>query len=666
MAEFRVETVGEDGYGRLGTLDVPHGPVETPALFPVINIIGGTTEKSGGVWRRMRDRLISRDHLQGVMFQAMSFMDYGVSPDNLNDFWRRETFHERFSELNAPVFIDSGGFKLMNSNTFSAAPKEGGAQNDWGIYTNPESILGLQMDFGADIIATLDYPIPPKLNDDEKLERMERSISSAVECLKLLEAPEQIDEHSLLNEQVRERLVERDSEEDLPGVFIALHGHDYETINWYVASFLDRIESEEVTQSFEGFAIGSLVPLRSSVDVLVDIVQGARDAIPNEMSDEVGLHVFGVGGKQVGLLSLLGADSFDCSSHMQTAMYKKYLVPDTWEHVKLDELEPYLVDGELPCSLEHCPLCGPDGSTSYPELRAELSNDLSYEERQERKAQDEWIKSDYYAALARHNFEVYNHELQQVRDAVEAGELLEYVASFAREHQDIKKGLKQAQVRDKQLRRDLEAFGAHELLVGPQLTSDQKQLSEWGGGVEEITEARSISLEHSPNSFNILTQRYSPPEDRDVLLFVPCSQKKPYSDSRTHSVLADKLGQRRDRIHKVTVSGMYGPVPEEKETTEAVLSYEYVLAKEDRKQQELITDRLVKYLDQYGDQYDHVLGYVASSNYRDVIENAIDRYGRGAVFPQNPRALRLTEHFRNTNIQELLDYLDKHPSKIAE
>ena len=661
MAEFRVETVGEDGYGRLGTLDVPHGPVDTPALFPVINIIGGTTENSGGVWRRMREQLISRDHLQGVMFQAMSFTDYGVSPENLNSFWRQETFHDRFKELNAPLFIDSGGFKLMNSNTFGAAPSEGGAENDWGIYTNPESILGLQLDFGADIIATLDYPIPPKLNDEEKVERMERSISSAVGCLKLLENPSQISEETLLNDTVKERFLDSESNERLPGVYVALHGHDYETINWYVANFLDRIETENVSQNFEGFAIGSLVPLRSSVDVLVDIVQGARDAIPEGAAHEIGLHVFGVGGKQVGLLSLLGADSFDCSSHMQTAMYKKYLIPETWEHVDLDELEPHLVDGEFPCSLEHCTLCGPNGSTSYEELRDELSKSISYEERQERKANDEWIKSDYYAALARHNFEVYNAELRRVREAIDDGRLLEYVASFARDHADIKKGLKQAQVRDKRLRRDLEAMGARDLLIGPQLKSDQKTLSEWGGGVEDMNETRSISLEYGPNSFNILTQRYNPPEDRDVLLFIPCSQKKPYSESRTHTVLNDKLGSRRDRVHKVTVSGMYGPVPEEKEDEEPVLSYEYVLADEDKGQQKLITDRLVSYLEEYGHEYDHVLGYVASTNYREVIEDAIEEYGRGTVFPKDPQALQLTEHFRNSNIEELLQYLDENP-----
>jgi predicted RNA-binding protein len=123
------------------------------------------------------------------------------------------------------------------------------------------------------------------------------------------------------------------------------------------------------------------------------------------------------------------------------------------------------------------------------------------------------------------------------------------------------------------------------------------------------------------------------------------------------------LGDRRDLIHKVTVSGMYGPVPEEYEREDAVLEYEYMLANEDTEQIELVTDRLVRFLEAYGDEYDHIVGYVASKNYRQAISDAIDTYGRGEVFPRDPRALQLTEHFRNTNIEELLSYFDSHPPK---
>lgn len=658
MASFRVKSFGADGYGRLGELDVTHGPVQTPALFPVVNMIGGTTEKSGGVWRRMRDKLISKDHLQGIMFQAMSFTDYGVSPGNLNEFWRTQTFHERFDDLNAPIFIDSGGFKLMNSDTFGEAPEKGGTPNEWGLYTDPKSILGLQLDFGADIVATLDYPIPPNLKEDEKVERMKRSIDSAVECLEILDDPALLAENFEINRRAAESLRARKATGDTPGVFIALHGHDYETINWYVSSFLDRVDEIEVDSSFEGFAIGSLVPLRDSIDVLVDIVQGAKDAIPEARADEIAIHVFGVGGKQVGLLSLLGVDSFDCSTHMQTARYKKYLHPDTWTHHELAELENYLrPDGTFPCDLPNCRLCG-DSGVSYDTLMDELNTDLSYDERQERKDNNEWIKSDYYALLARHNFEVYNEELRRVREAIAEGRLLEYVISFAREHDDIKKGLKEAQLRNKRLRSDMEEQSAYDLLPGSTLTSDQSKLTRWDAGIEETSDTQRISLKHSPNDFNIFTRSYEPPADKPILLLIPCSQQKPYSESRTHSVLYNKLGDRTSHIHKVTVSGMYGPVPEGCERETPVLEYDYVLAKEDTDQIELITDRVHRFLETYGDQFDDIVGYVTSKTYRQVMQDAFESYGRGVVFPTNPQALQLMEYFRNKNIQELLDYLD--------
>lgn len=658
MASFRVKEIGQDGYGRLGELDVTHGPVETPALFPVVNLIGGTTEASGGVWRRMREKLIDKQHLQGIMFQAMSFTDYGVSPDNLNEFWRTETFHERFEKLDAPVFIDSGGFKLMNSDTFGDAPSQGGTPNEWGLYTDPKSILGLQLDFGADIIATLDYPIPPNLKEEEKTDRMNRSIDSAVECLRIIDDPSLLDRDFEVNERAAERLHQLQAADELPGVYVALHGHDYETINWYVGTFLDRVRELDIGSSFEGFAIGSLVPLRDSIDVLADIVQGAKDAIPENDADDIGIHVFGVGGRQVGLLSLLGVDSFDCSTHMQAAMYRKYIHPETWDSHEIHDLENHLLENdEYPCEISTCPLCSDDGVT-YDTLIEELETDLSYEEREERKANDKPIKSDYYALLARHNFEVYNEELTRVRNAIREDRLLNYVIEFAREHDHIKRGIKKAQLRDKNLRQDIEDREAYDLLPGSDLKSDQSKLSNWDGGIDEAESTKQISLKHTPADFNIHSQTFEPPSERDTLLIVPCSQEKPYSNSRTHSVLSKKLGQRMNRIHKVTISGMYGPVPEEYETEQPVLEYDYVLAKEDTDQMELVKTRLTEYLERHGGNYENIVAYVTSKTYRGVIEDALDEYGRGDVLPTDPQALQLTEFFRNENIDELLACLD--------
>jgi len=173
------------------------------------------------------------------------------------------------------------------------------------------------------------------------------------------------------------------------------------------------------------------------------------------------------------------------------------------------------------------------------------------------------------------------------------------------------------------------------------------------------SDTQRVSLKYTPHSFDLSRREYEPPDGKDVLLLIPCSQKKPYSESRTHSILFDKLGARTDRIHKVTVSGMYGPVPKQFETEQPVLEYEYVLAKEDTEQIEFVTDRVVRYLEAYGDQFDHVFGYVTSKTYRRVIEQAFSEYGRGKVLPEDPEALQLTEYFRNSNIDQLLRRLDE-------
>jgi hypothetical protein len=90
-----------------------------------------------------------------------------------------------------------------------------------------------------------------------------------------------------------------------------------------------------------------------------------------------------------------------------------------------------------------------------------------------------------------------------------------------------------------------------------------------------------------------------------------------------------------------------------------VLEYDYVLAQEDKDQREIVIDRVLEYLETYGDEFDDVVAYVTSKTYRQVVEDAFEEYGRGTVLPRDPQALQLTEFFRNSNIDELLAFLDE-------
>lgn len=661
MVSFETESSGDLGNARRGVIRTTCGDVETPAFFPVVSFIGGPTPQSGGIWSRTRNRLFGEPEFQGAMFQTMSFLDFNLTPDAL-EAWRKSTIREHFTDhdpvrpqygqpasFTQPLFVDSGGFKLLNSDTFGDPPEEGGDDNEWEIYTNPESILNLQLDYGADIIATLDYPIPPNLNEEETTQRMEDSIDSAIECLELLE-----------------------EREESPAVYIAIHGHDYETINWYVGTFLERVE--DIDKSFEGFAIGSLVPLRNNVETLVDIIQGAKDAIPDNREDDLGLHVFGVGGKFTSLLALLGVDSFDSSSYIRAAQFKKIINRQVQpsEH----RLEDY--DGGLK------ELGGTDRYSSWSKFTAEelkdrddwncrcpacqelkdIGVDQMYETLYESDSYDrsgDYMKSDFYAMIAFHNFHVYQDEMNHVRNRIEKDDeraLLRYVARLATNGVGkLEKALMRAQYRDPNITDGLREIGYDELT--PQQKSIRTYTDERGNtGKDEPT----ISLEYTPDDFNVLTQDDYNPGDERVLLVIPCSQTKPYSDSRTHRVVEEAVSKWADDVHKVTVSGMYGPVPKAFEEIPPVKSYEYVLNSVEKDRQQLVIDRLTEYLERYGSEFDVVVGYATSKTYREVIERAFSEYGAGTTLPENPERRALTEHFRKTNLQELTDHIAENLS----
>jgi len=73
-----------------------------------------------------------------------------------------------------------------------------------------------------------------------------------------------------------------------------------------------------------------------------------------------------------------------------------------------------------------------------------------------------------------------------------------------------------------------------------------------------------------------ILDRYSPPPSARVLLLLPCSARKPYSQSRTHRRLADALEGVRNRwaVHEVILTSPLGAVPRELERTYPASRYD--------------------------------------------------------------------------------------------
>ncbi len=581
------------------------------------------------------------------MFQAMSFLDFNLSA-NAVESWRTDAngLHDWFTDHDSPkdnptpspftqpLFVDSGGFKLMNSRTFGDPPEEGGEANEWEIYTNPESILSLQYDYGSDLIATLDYPIPPDLNDAEKYERIEASIDSAVECLRLLEEEEEYADWD-------------------PTVYAAIHGHNYSEVAYYVSKLLERTDYPE---RIDGFAVGSLVPLRSSnIGTLVDIVQGATDSIPPHRQDDLALHVFGVGGKLGPLIAVLGVDSYDSSTYVQAAQHKKFIHYDTWETVLASEIST----DTWKCQ---CPACEELTDVGIRDMQRVFEADRSYKPVEfERNGEvKKYMKSDFYALIAHHNFHVFQNEVTEVREKIKREELGSLVESKAKQNDDIATGLARAAARWPDLRplvpeqMDIESNAPES---NPQ--TFQTRFDSEGSHIVPPTDGTSLA--HTPADFDLRETTYCLDTDETICLILPCSATKPYSSSRTHKVVKERLVDAGlwNNIHKVSVSGLYGPVPKDFESQDAVLTYDYVLTDADESQVELVKDRLVSYLDDYGDHFDNVIGYATSKTYRTTIDAAFEEAGIGRILPSDPPSRRLTEHFRTEHLDELVSAIER-------
>src|SRR5204862_546169 len=137
---------------------------------------------------------------------------------------------------------------------------------------------------------------------------------------------------------------------------------------------------------------------------------------------------------------------------------------------------------------------------------------------------------------------------------------------------------------------------------------------------------RTVSLNLGPADFDIMRTRWSP-TPRRVMLILPCSQQKPYSASPTHRFIQHLLeteGIPRETYAKVSISGNYGPVPEEFETDPRVQSYDFYLSSADTKRIKLVAERTRTFVERHQDHFGLVIAYCTSKPYREAIEEALE------------------------------------------
>lgn len=594
------QTTIQRNAGRIGKLHLQRNgvslpPLSTPLLYPVLSFMTSTSTNGGGIWKYLLKDVMK--HNVPILSQVLHFLDFNLTGKHIG-YWREKSMRERYRAPNgpydAPMFLDSGGFKLLYNAGLSLS--------EFGIHkeTEADDILDFQLSLGGDIIASLDYPLPPGLVRSEAETRMKRSLQNAF--------------------RVAERLAEM---ENPPYLYICCHGQSREDIQNYVTQVFERLPGRLPF----GLAVGSLVPLRGDNDSeVLSRICGVLEAIPDSARDRTPIHAFGVSGNLTPILAYMGVDSFDSTSYIQAARSLSYSHPETGKKLKILELD------SMECT---CRVCR---ETCLEEMQQAFMEAKSY-----RRTSTGQYKSYYYAKIALHNFEMEVKTLENMARAIEDDNSLEALV----DHASKARGVRDAVGWLIENRDEFAAKMSKTVIAAPR-------------GLQIKETQQTLSLNYTPDSFSI-PPNYQPPTEKRILLTIPCAGKKPYSLSRTHSIVKTKLhtafGKGQRFIHKITLSGLYGPVPEEFESEEAVVGYDFQLLPRNAAQIQLGADRFTAYLDRHKAHYELIVGYATSHAYRKVLERVQKYHQDFILLPTKPKQKRLSEFFRHIHLDELIEVL---------
>ncbi|MDF1538035.1 MAG: DUF5591 domain-containing protein [Candidatus Thorarchaeota archaeon] len=162
-----------------------------------------------------------------------------------------------------------------------------------------------------------------------------------------------------------------------------------------------------------------------------------------------------------------------------------------------------------------------------------------------------------------------------------------------------------------------------------------------------------------------VSSRYSPPQHKEIILLLPCSARKPYSDSKTHRRFSDildrALGSKRDSIAEAIITSPLGIVPRELERIYPAANYDIPVTGEwDFEETKIAADALVIHLEKFKES-DVVVAHV-SGGYLAVVKMAEERIKQSIIYTTYEASP--TSRVSLTNLSDtLLDLIEiKKPS----
>ncbi len=374
------EIVEKAGDARSGVLRVNGTELETPNLLPVVNFYGGGTSASlygGGIHRTIKEFINGNEvvngtdfsqYFDGVMTSVSSLTDYGINRERYEDYIAEPIKEREVIDFDGTLFVDSGGFKFLGDRKLDGS--------DFEVEANQRSIFEIQSKLGGDIMVNLDRPISPDDGYQERIEKARLTAENVDTFLNLTDGSSQIR-------------------------YLTLHGYNYSMLDTFLTEIEAVIGRNRVHREFDGVALGGLVPIKDSKQKLITAVSDCRAVLNDWGFEDLPLHVLGISSSSIPLLAAVGADTFDSSSYLQTAINGKYST-SLLSTVPVDDADFSKCD---------CPVC------SDPTLVSRMQGNVEYQK-------------DKLGAVAVHNLIIQKREVEQIREAIRSpgtDALVEYI-----------------------------------------------------------------------------------------------------------------------------------------------------------------------------------------------------------------------------------------------
>jgi archaeosine synthase len=132
-----------------------------------------------------------------------------------------------------------------------------------------------------------------------------------------------------------------------------------------------------------------------------------------------------------------------------------------------------------------------------------------------------------------------------------------------------------------------------------------------------------------------LFERYQPPPQKRIVLLLPCSARKPYSDSRSHrrfeSVIQSSLGRARFNLAEVILTSPLGVVPRELERIFPASRYDIPVTGDwDPEEIQIASQALIHHLGKF-DENATVIAHV-TGGYRDILAHAESEISQSIIY----------------------------------